>query len=105
MHVSCFKVARKARNRLSASHLAVPATEGSDASSRNYRRRPTISRPRRTRPERVVEAGEEKEKEDKEEIKMAKDVVDTKPSVKLELSGLLEVKWSALSIIFNLGAL
>ena len=106
MHASCFKVARKARNRLSASQLAVPATEGSDLSSKNYRRRPTVSRPSRPGPDRVVEAEEEEEKGGKDEVKVAKDVMDAKPppqpSVKLELAGLLrsEVKWSVYNVQF-----
>lgn len=95
-------VARKARNRLSASQLAVPATEGSDLSSKNYRRRPTVSRPRRPGPDRVVEAGEEEEKGDKDEVKMAKDVMDAKPppqpSVKLELADLSAVEPKALEL-------
>ncbi|XP_074615858.1 F-actin-uncapping protein LRRC16A-like [Acropora palmata] len=95
-------VARKARNRLSASQLAVPATEGSDLSSKNCRRRPTVSRPRRPGPDRVVEAEEEEEKGGKDEVKVAKDVMDAKPppqpSVKLELADLPAVEPKALEL-------
>lgn len=70
-------MARKARNRLSSSQLAVPMKEGADAGVRNYRRRPTVSR--RPTHAKVTEEEDEKEKEDKEEVKPVKEVVDGKP--------------------------
>lgn len=86
-------VARKARNRLSVSQLAVPVTEGSDATPRNHRRRPTVSR--RPTHGRVSE-DEEKEKEDTGEIKLLKDDIDGKAAqqqgIKSDLSDLSVVE-------------
>ena len=65
-------------------------TEGSDATPRNHRRRPTVSR--RPTHGRVSE-DEEKEKEDTGEIKLLKDDIDGKAAqqqgIKSDLSGLL----------------
>ena len=75
-------MARKARNRLSSSQLAVPTMDAVDAGGRSHKRRPTVSR--RPTHGRVTEEEGEKEKEDKEEAKVAKqDQVDRKPAPQL----------------------
>ena len=73
-----FQVARQARNRLSSAQLTVPVTEGIEPGGRSNKRRPTVNR--RPSPSRVPE---EDEKDNKEEVKVAKEEVVEMPPPQL----------------------
>lgn len=101
------KAARKARNRLSAAQLTVPAGAGTEGGGRSHKRRPTVNR-RPASNNRLVEEDEKvvKEVEDKvktgeeeEKRQVAKDEVEGKSLPQ----GVVPVKAGALAVCFPQG--